>query len=300
MRRGGRGRRRWGWKRSRCRTFHVKRRPDPPAGHFTPAPTPRRSWRSWRWRWIRRPGRRSQAAGRRSGGRGGRGLPGTYAWRSATGGRRRRFRAGAGAGRPGAARAGARGVGAGAGGWCGGKGRIVRSRLLRGGRVGECGARGRDVEGRLRERGGRLIQPWFGPRIPGGLGDGVSCPRPAPLPEATLVRSMPGRPKRSTGAVVTCATTWAPCEAPSTAANRPESISRKRSPKLSPRASPTTAPLATDCPIRRGGRTPPARVRAQTECGKVGGVPPTAPRSQRCADRVPLLPRSQTLSGRAA
>ena len=77
---------------------------------------------------------------------------------------------------PGARRSGGRG------GWGGGKGGIVRSRLLRGGRVGECGTQGRDVEGRLREPGGRLIQPWPDPRIPGGLGDGVTCPRPFLFP----------------------------------------------------------------------------------------------------------------------
>jgi hypothetical protein len=43
--------------------------------------------------------------------------------------------------------------------------------------VGECGTRGSDVEGRLREPRGRLIQPWSVPQIPGGLGDGVTCPR---------------------------------------------------------------------------------------------------------------------------
>ena len=63
-----------------------------------------------------------------------------------------------------------------------GKGGVVRSRLLRGRCEGQRGTRGRDVEGRLREPGGWLVQPWSGPRIPGGLGDAVSCPRPLLVP----------------------------------------------------------------------------------------------------------------------
>jgi hypothetical protein len=87
----GRGRRRWGWRRRRVRTPHMKRPRGFPAPRFIRAPTPRRSLRSSRWRWTRRPGKPS-AAGRRSGGRGGRGLPGTSAWRLATGGRPAHFR----------------------------------------------------------------------------------------------------------------------------------------------------------------------------------------------------------------